>query len=141
MFWTHSCATREFFNRAAGMRAVSSVLLTTVVARVITLPLANHFTTLDVRALLTKLFPLTVIVMSTAPARALSGVTEVIDGSSGLGAVTTGRLPQPAAIVNAVIAIVIRVVMRIGPPSSLPPQRELGVRNTSLGMSRRYRGG
>jgi hypothetical protein len=104
---TDTWAVAGSLNKAAGMTAVSSVLLTNLVLRKVSTPFTDHIAHVLLGKPSTKFVPVTVSVRSGVPAIALVGEIEVIEGASGGGGGVvvdvvaepcvgrTGLVPQP----------------------------------------------
>jgi len=80
---TSTLATTGLASNVAGITAVSSVLLTKVVAKNVSLPFTDQTTRLSLCFWLTKADPITVNVMSGLPATALIGEIELTEGDPG----------------------------------------------------------
>ena len=97
---TNTLAVTGLANSAAGITAVSSVLLTKVVSKNVSLPLADHTTTLLLLVAWAKFDPLTVSTRSGLPAIELMGEIE-IPGAPG-DPFELDSEPQPPMTINRV---------------------------------------
>lgn len=98
---TNTLAVTGLANSAAGITAVSSVLLTKVVSKNVSLPLADHTTTLLLLVAWAKFDPVTVSTRSGLPAIELMGEIEM-PGAAGDDPVELDSEPQPPMTINRV---------------------------------------